>query len=612
MDVLVPIDRYRVDYEVGSGSPFSELDFIVLKAVAGESVRNLDELTLKLYLPKRLLIESLVGLARAGWVAIGGTDASFTVTQQGLRTIERGVLPSPEVIDYRRGYVLLDRVEGIVCSSRDVTYVSTRKLIDDGIWDQAVKIERSRDLPRLDGGQVKHLLQRDKKKEWIRWVGAPFPQQQAWLHIHVDVREARASGIPDVWRVGLIPHIEETVRDKVPTFNFAQNDSSLKESVAKMQQAWDADSEMIKLIPDHKEHVEVLFTALREANTQVLIASAFVSAKIINSELAEAIKSAIARGVRVDLLWGYSAGKNFEEHSRTLDALRTLRKECAGREALRFNEIPTGSHAKLLAWDSKDGFKIAVGSYNWLSKRMTLHPEDTPSAEFSIICSHPGIGSEICTTIAGLWLSPQGNVSSISDLWHYMAAHLERSITGNFDLESGLDINNILIGKNSCGDNGKIKIRQVRDQEHEALMRDLILNASSRIAITSHKVGAKSLIRLESLPSMVVSEDDKLDIVVIGGEILSEDEEAIKLIEASIQKRVMSAGGVFLVRPNVHAKLLVADESVIITSYNFLSADPFGNSADSREVGLHLEGKEISDLVWSWIQKQCEQHNNFV
>jgi len=604
MDVLIPIDRYRVDYEVGSGSPFSELDFIVLKAVAVESARDLDELTLKLYLPKRLLIESLVGLARAGWVAIGGTGASFTVTQQGLQTVERGVLPSPEVIDYRRGYVLVDRVEGRVCSNRDVTYVSTRKLIEDGIWDQAIKIERSRDLPGLDGGQVKHLLQRDKKKEWIRWVGNPFPQQQAWLHIHVDEQAGRASGIPDVWRVGLTPHIEKIVRSQLPAFVFTQSERLLKESGSRMLPAWNADSEMIELICDHKAHVEVLFSALRDAKTQVLIASAFVNAKIITAELAEAIKTTVARGVRVDLLWGYSAGKTAEEHSRTLDALRTLRKECMGKDALRFNETPTGSHAKLLAWDSDDGFKIAVGSYNWLSKRMTLRVDDTPSAELSVVCSQPGIGSEICTTIAGLWSSPQGAVSSIPDLWHYMAAFLERSITEISDLKFQLEVKDDSADGSFPEDLGQIKMRQVRDQEHETLMRDMILNARSRIAITSHKVGAKALIRLESLPSTVQTEDVKLDVVVIGGEILAENEAMVKAIDASIQARVVSAGGIFLVRPSVHAKLLVVDNKVIITSYNFLSADPFGNSADSREVGLYFESRKISDLVWSWIQKQ--------
>ena len=62
MNILIPVDRYRVDYEVGRGAPFSALDMLVLKAVANDRAAHLEQLAGIMRLPGRLLIEALIFL----------------------------------------------------------------------------------------------------------------------------------------------------------------------------------------------------------------------------------------------------------------------------------------------------------------------------------------------------------------------------------------------------------------------------------------------------------------------------------------------------------------------------------------------------------------------
>lgn len=594
MNVLIPIDRYRVDYEIGCGVPFSMLDFLVLKAVANDHAVELNQLAKTMLLPKRLLIESLVGLARVGWVAIGGQSAGFTPTAQGLLALAEVSPPEPEQVTLRPGFVLVERLTGLLSSTLDLTYVTTKKLMEDGIWENCRKLPRNPDLPRLDRGQVKPFLRHDKKKEWIRWVGEPWPQQQVWLHIHVDKKANRVNGLPEAWRIGLTPRIATLLNLPLLSSERSDDNGQRKNRLSVSNQSWVTNSTSTLLLSDHTSHVATLERALAEAKTQVLIASAFASADVITNDLAEPIKSAIARGVRVDLLWGYSAGKTVEEQKQTINALLSLRKETAGLHMLRFNQTPTGSHAKLLAWDAPNGFYVCVGSHNWLSVRHQRGGVGVTNRELSVVTNHPGIAADVCTTIAGLWTEPQIAMSAVPDLWHHTAGLLERQAAGELSMaemaNEGDDLARTL--------DSAITIKLVRDQEHEALMRDMLLTANHRVAVTSHKLGQKAPIRLESLRAASEGSSQSVKVRILAGEVLPGDSELVTIVDTCVRR----AGGTFSILHGLHAKVVLADDAVLISSYNFLSADAFGTATDAREVGLYLRGKAIADAVCAWME----------
>ena len=53
----------------------------------------------------------------------------------------------------------------------------------------------------------------------------------------------------------------------------------------------------------------------------------------------------------------------------------------------------------------------------------------------------------------------------------------------------------------------------------------------------------------------------------------------------------------------MHAKVLVSDASVCISSYNFLSADPFGTARRSREMGVVIEAGNVATRVAERLAK---------
>ena len=58
------------------------------------------------------------------------------------------------------------------------------------------------------------------------------------------------------------------------------------------------------------------------------------------------------------------------------------------------------------------------------------------------------------------------------------------------------------------------------------------------------------------------------------------------------ERIVLNAGGSFQHAPQQHAKALVCDDFACVSSYNYLSADPFQTASGAREVGVILEGPE--------------------
>jgi hypothetical protein len=138
----------------------------------------------------------------------------------------------------------------------------------------------------------------------------------------------------------------------------------------------------------------------------------------------------------------------------------------------------------------------------------------------------------------------------------------------------------------------------IRDQEHEDAIRALFLAASRRIGVSSHKVGPKGPIRLTSIKYGPLVAGGSKELRVIVG---SRGDDNVSIADAT--DLVAGMGGALTVRTGVHAKLVVSDDAVLVTSFNPLSADPFGTAENAREVGLLIQSKSIADAAWRWL---CE------
>src|SRR5580692_6317095 len=106
MIVLLPVSRYRVRYQVASGRPYSFFERFILEGIR-DGHSSIEALERTFHVHRRVLIEGLVTLVHAGWVAIDRKTHELLPTKAGLRAIGR-----PDALP--RNIVVLDQVDYIV------------------------------------------------------------------------------------------------------------------------------------------------------------------------------------------------------------------------------------------------------------------------------------------------------------------------------------------------------------------------------------------------------------------------------------------------------------------------------------------------------------------
>lgn len=120
-----------------------------------------------------------------------------------------------------------------------------------------------------------------------------------------------------------------------------------------------------------EQHRPVLFQALREAKTEVIIISPWMNPRTCNAEFCKLVGKAIARGVRIRIAYGFGRAEhpdhvqwrrsNVAQVKRAFE--HAIRREKGDRDLLEMKET-TGTHQKILVCDRT--FAV-TGSFNWLS-----------------------------------------------------------------------------------------------------------------------------------------------------------------------------------------------------------------------------------------------------
>ena len=590
MICLIPISRFRIAFEIGAGRPFSQLEQMVLRAIK-EGVTDLDRMQASFQIHPRILIEALVTLTQAGWVSLSGQEGGgFLLTSEGAKATEDTDPPSTTVVSSKRAFVLLERLTGGLIANQEVRFSSRNQL--ESVWEEAIRLRAAFHENSIDEGQVRQFLPR-RQGEWVRWIGPidMMSRDAHWIPVGVDTVAGTLVGLPDQWRA-LGPVILEEARSREDTLSEGARskqwvvDGELSDRAREGSRLNEGSSSSHSLLMElsesdlvfgGKEHESTLTTALADAVSSVFLASAFLSKPAIEA-LEEPLMQALRRGVNVDLLWGDAAGSDHGDSA--LDALKKIAYEArrgAHKGVVRFNHGASGSHAKLLLFDKPTGMEACLGSYNWLS------PFDgtarNPPYDVSVRLCEPGLVAELCRCVAGLWAGGQSEaLSSTADRWRSMAGELERDAA-----KESRD------GSAQSVEVRDTSVRLIFDREHEAVMREWSATTQDRFFVFSHRLGSAAESRLlrsgESDPSLFT--------VVYGHSEL--DNEWLSKVEGVVRR----VGGTIVRLPQVHAKVLVSDASACISSYNFLSADPFGTTRRARELGVVLEGGQVA----TWLSE---------
>jgi hypothetical protein len=323
----------------------------------------------------------------------------------------------------------------------------------------------------------------------------------------------------------------------------------------------------VHLVPDDiivnaDEHQAVLDQALSEATSNLVVCSAFLSRPVLEG-VATQVAAALSRGVSVDLLWGYAG--HTPDVASALDFIKKLQydnKHAPG--SLTCNREPSGSHAKLIIWNTTEGVNACVGSYNWLSAG------STPMGELSIHIRHPSLVADLARFVADRWSEiPGARLDVAQRRWHQLAASWERQWVEESDAEAGVVVS-LVFGRG-----------------HEAALRRALVDTSPGVlAIMSHRAATVGVRRLEDGRS--VERANFTGVLTLG--------EFLDVAPDEVGQMATNLGMRFLHRP-VHAKVLIHGNVVLVGSYNYLSADPPSRGGRARELSVRLDGEGSRKLI---------------
>lgn len=566
--VAVPVFKCRMLARVDKGRPWSVLEHLILEALSKKEWTAI-ELAKAANISKRVVIESLIRLMRAGWIDMANPDGSvmFKANAFGLAAVSRSELPStvrriPRFLNF-----IVDLVAGDVFRNRDWFLYEEAKILQKQsheriVWIEPQVVEESFDREEF----ANELLDSDET-----FVDAqPLGVRKGF--VLVDVVDDQIKGLPDRNLAELKLTIQEAAKHvSAPSENktiFSVPGFVLRRQSTppKMHQI---EFSLTDLILDSDAHRKALEGVLQNASSNVFIHSTFISEQRVLEWLPQ-IKAATKRGVKVHVFWGQNDDK--DEASSTRVAISKLRKNSeilALEGSLSFHPHSTTSHAKLIVADSgKNGAFIAiVGSCNWLTSGFN-------SYEASVALRDPKIVKEVVKHFAYLCFTHNGVWSDLAT--EFMKLH--EYLSDAADSISVAATAAIVVGA-----------------QHNSFVLRARDEAKDSIFVASHRFGP-SFGNSILAPLIAAASQNEINASVyynrltgpIGGKAKS------KLFNKAEDEGVSIQA---VEHPRLHAKILGWDnDSVLITSLNWLSASPVDNNS-AQEIGIYIHMKDVAKSV---------------
>ena len=493
MIVLIPLSRFRISYEVAAGRPFSQFERLILRAIK-EGASELSELRTTFQVHPRLLIEGLVTLTHAGWLAIGGPGhEGFVLTSGGYEAAASDQPPSTTEVTARQASVVMERLSGALIANNEVRFASRKELGD--VWDRAVRLAPEVTGNQLDEGQVQHFLPR-RQGEWLRWIGPidMLTKGANWLPVDVDIQTGNVVGLPDSWaprlQTAIIMRASQAGEtkpaqamdrlvvtrqhvEKLPGPAAEQRETVGLQAPRSMRPSIVSDEDFCFTAAQHES---LISAAMNEAQSSIFIASSFPNIEKLE-RLRGGIEAAVKRGVNVDILFGKFGGTSQELRAVTdWSGKMAYEAKQEGAGGLRFSRQSSSFHGNLLLWDGTSGWSACVGSYKWLAISEDREEPSFPG-DVSVRISEPGSVAALARCGIGFWSAVDTEMlSSTADRWRGVAAELDRIASGEAAHEANASI---------C---------LVIDGEHETLINEWKSTARSRVFVASHELESFSKI----------------------------------------------------------------------------------------------------------------------
>ncbi|PLC50899.1 hypothetical protein CR159_04650 [Pollutimonas subterranea] len=567
--VAVPVLRGKLSVLLEKGRPWSLVEHLILEALS-RSEFSATELAAQGQIPRRVVIESIIRLMRAGWVQLSKHENTmcFSATESGKEVAFFSELPNfPKRVRKSISFIV-DQAVGQVFRNRE-WIVETEGVVRERTKnDTLVWIHPESEGLKIDPGAFTASLLEDDEK-LIDAASAGVSRRFALLTVRGEIVE----GLPD----RELPELRKIVLQAAKSFPVSSKPEQKLYSVpgitAGSGKAETVDRrihfDLKDLILDGEAHKKAILKVLHDAKSRIYIHSTFIGKDSFMGLLPH-MEAAIKRGVQIHVLWGQNDDP--EELISTRRAIGEIREDDRIRDvsgSLIIHPFSTKSHAKIIVADSKvDGRFVAfVGSCNWLSSG--FH-----SYEASIRLSDPQIVADVVDNLARLVCAENGIWSELITEF----VNLSKLLRKQPPTQPPNAVARLVIGPRH-GD----YILRARDE------------ATSRVFLTSHRLGPTAYPSVFSAIGALAAKNGIMAELYFG-----RSTGAVKNRHTVQAINDAATSGVTLVpvsSPRLHAKILAWDSrSALLTSLNWLSGDPV-DGVDVKELGVFIEADGVASKI---------------
>lgn len=569
--VALPLLRGKRRFHLLKGRPWSIVEQLVLQALV-QRPSSVADLVSESNLPRRVIIEMIVRLMRAGWIQVESTARGhvFSATAAGERVGASDELPSARKSMKRWIAFFVDQLTGSPFRSYELQAIPRHRLDQRPDRSSILVLEPETELSQPEPSELLASLT-DEDEEIIGVE--PSSQRLARYYALLTVKNGRVDGLPP--RAGHLAkiileaaeHAGRTIAETPqahagPAFRVAAPETTPVVSNCAFSRE--------DLVLGGDAHRAALQSAIAKAHTRVFIHSTFISDDGLDFVL-PLLKDAAMRGVQTDILWGQ--GDNTDGYRSTLALVGRTKAElaAAGLDSfISLHNFSTHSHAKLLIVDdlARGRFSALVGSCNWLSTGYV-------SFDATVRCRDPELVGHVIGALARLSQGRDGH-------WNKLAGELSRFAVNckNQQKPAGM----------------KVPMAVVVGDAHASFVRKARDGASKRIFVASHRVSEVGK-RAVLLPAVAAAQSERGIAARIyfnrtsGG--LTPNGASELILWSQAEGLTLKA----VHDPRLHAKILAwDDDSVVISSQNWLSTDG-SHHQPLQEIGVYVGGARAADHV---------------
>lgn len=568
--IRIPLTLYKVEYTCSEDRKFEEVDFLILQAIKNK-IGNLDKLEKFFFLPKRMLMEVVVGLIEYGYVGLASMkQGGFIATLSGKHIDSIEMMSETAEIEPRYMFILRENITGMLIKRNEKLRYESDKDIENKESVLPVKTSPPHTLPYAN---VRPLIQGELHQIKHLHQISGITKIMSGIHVNISYDSFGNLELPELW---CNSSLERILIENSPC-GIQKPESVTPDELTQPP------LKLKKFRPDQdilwtkEEHADCLSDAFDRAHSHLLVVSAHAKSATIKN-LSDKLNDAVKRGVHLDLVIGIQETEEEGGIDKLVNELNNKIKYHSYPGSIALHKSGMPSDVKLLLYDIKsEGYQAITGSYNWLYEPVILSSSAKKMQDISVRLYDSQAVSDIAMTITG-WCS------DLSPRWQEI-------------IRKGIEPSTPVAGQEETAE--EISYRLIYDQENAYKFEDMQYSAKKRLLVCSHKIGLATIgSNNADNRGRIRYLDDKPDEFelyfyydqVTDSSVWGEEQ------EKSLRKR-LSGKSTIKKKEGSHARIVVSDDSVLLSSFNFLSAGTRSN----KHIGIQFYNSDIADRFWEKI-----------